>query len=370
MRKAKFFKLLLTVLIILSASVYIGARRGVTLDCGFGDICGDDPCCGIIDNCTITQSNCEAANNGWIWNFASSICEKPPTTSTICDSVGMFWNYSSNNCNDNPQIQPDCDIFNAYWNFTNSTCGGEPAIGNCGGGPDWGNYFSTGCYGGLGLFGGSFCTKSGTFQNKCYQYGGDYDSHFCVCTGCDYCGGSPILIDVPGKTDLTDVDHGVRFDLNGNGTLDRLSWTAPTSTAGWLALDLNRNGQIDSGKELFGNFTFQNDHPDGVENNGFLALAEYDKPANGGNHDGIIDENDAVFMKLRLWQDANHDGISQPGELHGLWEFGIEAISLDYKEARRRDRAGNEFRYRAKLYGANHQDLGRWAYDVWLLSAK
>lgn len=49
-----------------------------------------------------------------------------------------------------------CQFLGYYWN-SRIPDGSSPAIGNCGGGPDWGNYFSTGCYSGLGLFGGSFC---------------------------------------------------------------------------------------------------------------------------------------------------------------------------------------------------------------------
>ena len=71
-----------------------------------------------------------------------------------------------------------------------------------------------------------------------------------------------------------------------------------------------------------------------------------------------IDNRDAVFSKLRLWRDANHNGISEADELHPLSDFGIESISLDYKESRHKDRFGNEFRYRAKIYGANHGELG------------
>jgi len=48
--------------------------------------------------------------------------------------------------------------------------------------------------------------------------------------------------------------------------------------------------------------------------------------------------------------------------------MGVESISVDYRESRQRDQFGNVFRYRAKVYAAKHADLGRWAYDVLLLT--
>ena len=203
-----------------------------------------------------------------------------------------------------------------------------------------------------------------TFINKCYMYGGDYDFSTCTCQGCDTCGGSPIVIDVNGDgISLTGPDNGVDFDLNANGTRDRLGWTMANSDDSWLALDRNTNGNIDNGAELFGDFTPQ---PAGPNKNGFLALAEFDKESNGGNGDGLIDSRDSIFNQLRLWQDVNHNGIAEAGELHKLSSLNVETLDLDFKESKKLDQFANEFRYRAKIRDSKQGSVGRWAWDVFL----
>lgn len=266
-------------------------------------------------------------------------CAAPGATPTpTCLPDGSF-------CFDDPQCcSGNCD----YLFFDCFSYGGGDPGGGPGGGEEW-------CY-------WSDCSCSNDWE---------CDS-FCDWDG--YCGWAwldPILIDVKGDGfAMTDAANGVTFDFFGRGVRRKISWTAAGADDAWLVLDRNRNGNIDSAREMFSNVSPQPQPPAGALKIGFVALAEYDKAAHGGNGDGVIDKNDQIFPYLRLWQDANHNGISESTELHSLPALGLESMSLDYKESRRTDRWGNTFRYRAKVYGTNHKDLGRWAFDVVLSTSK
>lgn len=136
---------------------------------------------------------------------------------------------------------------------------------------------------------------------------------------------SPLVLDLNGNgtTSVSMFDTTTYFDLNGDGFRERTGWAEAGD--GILALDRDANGVIDSGNELFGNHTKNNQGE--VAQDGFQALSEHD-----GNYDGVIDKKDAVFSSLKVWTDTNQDGISQADELKTLSELNIESINLGADE--------------------------------------
>jgi hypothetical protein len=179
---------------------------------------------------------------------------------------------------------------------------------------------------------------------------------------CVRCGQSPVVLDLSGKGfQLTSATAGVMFDIVGDGTPIQIAWTAGGADNAFLALP-GPDGLVHNGKQLFGNNTPQ---PSGVTPNGFNALSAYDD-----NKDGVIDAKDAIFPSLRLWIDANHDGISQPSELHTLLSVGVNSISLKYKNTPKTDQFGNEFRYKARVNPDNPSGtVDRVAYDIFFVTA-
>lgn len=164
---------------------------------------------------------------------------------------------------------------------------------------------------------------------------------------------------------LTGLGAGVKFRVTVTGPKVQMSWTDQSWRNGWLALDCNGNGTIDDFTELFGNMTPQ---PQGENPNGFLALAVFDDPANGGNDNNAIDSTDSVYSHLRVWIDTNHNGVSEASELHTLQDLGIFKIGLKYHQKPFIDPYGNEFRYQGRVWSDDEHghDL---CYDVVLQMA-
>jgi hypothetical protein len=166
---------------------------------------------------------------------------------------------------------------------------------------------------------------------------------------------SPLVLDLDGDgLDLT--LERVRFDLRATGQPQMVTWTGKRE--GFLALDLNGDGRITSGRELFGDRSRCN-----LDRcaDGAAALAVYDEPAKGGNGDGRIDASDTVFGSLKIWVDSNHDGKSQASELNSLRDNGITSLSLQATRLDRKVMGG-----RLSLSLQVETDRGaRTAYDVW-----
>lgn len=126
----------------------------------------------------------------------------------------------------------------------------------------------------------------------------------------------PIILDLDKNGfAFSSVDNGVTFDINADGHKDQIAWTKDD---GILAYDVDGNGTIDNGSEIF-----TPDFNGGKFASGVAALASLDS-----NGDGKIDASDEAFSKLQVWVDADNDGISDDGELSSLTANGVASISL------------------------------------------
>ncbi len=193
----------------------------------------------------------------------------------------------------------------------------------------------------------------GYFESCYYSGGSGCSQDGFVPAEADCCcpSASPLIIDLDGNGyQFTSASNGVLFDIGGNGKFFRVAWPTASSADGWLALDRNSNGTIDGGKELFGNFTQQHGDPNNIPPNGFIALRYFDESLNGGNEDGKIDWEDNVYNTLRVWVDANHNGISESNELRTMQAAGVDNIDLNYYASTLTDGWGNRFKYKSQAW--------------------
>ncbi len=208
------------------------------------------------------------------------------------------------------------------------------------------------CFPNNGCYGDPAC--------ECEQAGGSWEMGE---DGQGICFYSPILINLQSNaaTDhLTSAADGVRFDIAARGVATRVAWPRKGSLVAFLALDRNGNGIIDDGSELFGTATRKRDGT--LAANGFEALREFDD-----NGDGRIDASDAIYPSLRLWVDLDHDGRSPSHEQLTLEQGEIVALYTAYSESPRRDRFGNQYRYRGvALTGTDSEAHRRRMFDVFL----
>jgi hypothetical protein len=110
------------------------------------------------------------------------------------------------------------------------------------------------------------------------------------------------------------VNDGPQFDIFNNGTPVKTGWISKDDSL--LAIDNNGNGKIDNGSELFG----------GGVGQGFAKLGTFDSTG-----DGIIDAKDTDFGKLKAWNDANTNGVTDAGELLTFSDIGLQSLKLGFK---------------------------------------
>jgi hypothetical protein len=127
----------------------------------------------------------------------------------------------------------------------------------------------------------------------------------------------PLILDLGAQgIEFSSLNDGVSFDINADGLPDQMAWTVGED--GILALDVDGDGTIDNGTEIFSPSFAGGEHAGSL-----AALATLDD-----NGDGLIDTGDQAFDKLQVWQDLNHNGVSDAGELTSLTALGITGINL------------------------------------------
>ena len=155
---------------------------------------------------------------------------------------------------------------------------------------------------------------------------------------------SPIVVDTRRDgIELGPAGRGVSFDVNADGFRDYVQWVRPRGDEAFLTLDRNRNGLVDDGSELFGVGTPLLEG--GTAPNGFVALAQYDRPLLGGNDDGVISRADAIWPELSMWMDTNADGVATRDEMRRPDSFGLTSFGTIPKVRRYIDAAGNSLPY-------------------------
>jgi Ca2+-binding RTX toxin-like protein len=167
---------------------------------------------------------------------------------------------------------------------------------------------------------------------------------------------SPLLLDLDGNgvTTRSLAEASPYFDHDNNGFAERSGWVDPGD--GFLVRDLDGDGAIRGGAELFGSATAQ---PDGsLAVNGFEALRHLD--ANG---DGRVDQLDDGWTSLRIWRDLDGDAITDSGELFTLDQLHVQSLDLAYVNSDAIDAQGNHHRQQGAYYSSDGRTMA--LHDVW-----
>lgn len=120
---------------------------------------------------------------------------------------------------------------------------------------------------------------------------------------------TPLVIDLnKNGVELTEIySSNARFDIDADGFAEQSGWIKPTD--GFLVVDKNNNGVIDSQAEMFGA---------DASSTAWAKLKSYDS-----NNDGKVNASDANWSKMRVWKDLDQDRWTDSGELFTPTAVGV-----------------------------------------------
>ena len=149
----------------------------------------------------------------------------------------------------------------------------------------------------------------------------------------------PLILDLDGggiSNNGIEPIAPILFDHDGDGLRNATGWVGAGEAI--VVRDLNGNGTIDSGREIFGDNTLLTRGPKAGQRaaDGFEALADLDS-----NNDGQFNAADAAFASVKLWKDANQNGISEAGELFTFAQLGVQGIKVSGKRGGTRRKLEN-----------------------------
>jgi hypothetical protein len=151
---------------------------------------------------------------------------------------------------------------------------------------------------------------------------------------------TPLVLSFSASAPVEMHTNHAAFDIAGAGECLTTDW--PAATNPWLVIDLDKNGFIDGGHELFGSGSVLDTGRHA--SNGFIALSSLDS-----DHDGRITAADARFDELLVWRDEDGDKLSLAHELSTLAEVGVHDIELDFTVREQCDERGNCGRERSSF---------------------
>ncbi len=146
--------------------------------------------------------------------------------------------------------------------------------------------------------------------------------------------GKPVIIDLDGDGVEINVNGQVSFDMDGDGYKEKTHWV--DADDGFLVVDFNADGSLSGagdGKITQTKELVLSEIMGSEELTDLQVLSIMEKhAAYGGNNNGVLNAGDALWQRLKVWQDLDQDGEVDAGEMKTLSQVGIKQINLKYDD--------------------------------------